>query len=52
MNVLSALVFHGVLCQRLNILPMPALLITGFLVTVVLKLISYYQINSEVFQIA
>lgn len=33
-------------------LPIPALFITAYLVCIVLKIISYYQINSEVYQIA
>lgn len=33
-------------------LPIPALFITAYLVCIVLKLISYYQVNAELYDIA
>lgn len=50
-NVWTALFFHIYLCHTLNMLPIPALMITAYLMIMVLKFMSYYQVNAEIYYI-
>lgn len=51
-NVLWALSFHTYLCHHIDLLPIPGLFLTAYLMVIVLKIISYYQINAEVLDLA
>lgn len=39
-----------VICQKIDLLPIPGLFLTAYLMVIVLKIISYYQINAEIYE--